>query len=131
MLWAYGMDGGGSDAEAEGNIGILSRLLRRVRNVRATNSLVDAAYTADGRLGGMLNQSTRIWDIAAPMLIVQEAGGCYTDIRGQALQLDISSGLGQLPGRFAGTQKVRVRPRDHGSPRDEVSLGKRLIPDAP
>jgi myo-inositol-1(or 4)-monophosphatase len=90
VLWAYGMDGGSSDIEAERNVGTLARLLRRVRNVRATNSLVDAAYTADGRLGGMLNQSTRIWDIAAPMLLVQEAGGSYTDLYGNDLELDVS-----------------------------------------
>lgn len=91
VLWAYGMDGGISDIEAAQNVAILAHLLRRVRNVRATNSLVDAAYTADGRLGGMLNQSTRIWDIAAPMLLIQEAGGSYTDIHGQQLELDISA----------------------------------------
>lgn len=91
VLWAYGMDGGSSEIEAAENIGALACLLRRVRNVRATNSLVDAAYTADGRLGGMLNQSTRIWDIAAPMLLVQEAGGNYTDVHGQELELDVST----------------------------------------
>jgi myo-inositol-1(or 4)-monophosphatase len=91
VLWAYGMDGGGSDSQAQRNVATLAHLLRRVRNVRATNSLVDAAYTAEGRLGGMLNQSTRLWDIAAPMLIVQEAGGRYTDVKGEPLKLDLSS----------------------------------------
>jgi myo-inositol-1(or 4)-monophosphatase len=90
VLWAYGMDGGSTDEEAERNTYLLSKLLRRVRNIRATNSLMDPAYTAEGRLGGMLNQSTRLWDIAAPMLIVQEAGGLYTDLTGQQLDLDIS-----------------------------------------
>lgn len=90
VLWAYGMDGGGSDEQAVRNTLLLAKLLGRVRNIRATNSLVDPAFTADGRLGGMLNQSTRLWDIAAPMLIVQEAGGLYTDLAGQPLDLDIS-----------------------------------------
>ena len=62
-----------------------------MRNVRATNSLIDAAYSADGRLGGMLNQSTRLWDIAAPMLIVQEAGGLYTASNGAPLKLNLSA----------------------------------------
>ena len=91
VLWAYGMDGGGSDAQASRNVAVLARLLRLVRNVRATNSLVDPAYVADGRLGGMLNQSTRLWDIAAPMLIVQEAGGVYTDLRGRPLTFDVTA----------------------------------------
>lgn len=89
-LWAYGMDGGASEEQAIRNTLLLAKLLGRVRNIRATNSLVDPAYTSDGRLGGMLNQSTRLWDIAAPMLIVQEAGGLYTDLAGQPLDLDIS-----------------------------------------
>ncbi len=90
VLWAYGMDAGTSDAQAARNTALLAQLLRRVRNIRATNSLIDPAFTAEGRLGGMLNQSTRLWDIAAPMLIVQEAGGLYTDLTGQPLLLDVS-----------------------------------------
>lgn len=90
VLWAYGMDAGSSDEEATRNLLILAKLLRRTRNIRATNCLLDPAYTADGRLGGMLNQSTRLWDIAAPMLIVQEAGGLYTDSLGHPLELDVS-----------------------------------------
>ena len=70
-------------------------MLQRVRNVRATNSLVDAAYVADGRLGGMTNRSTRIWDIAAPMLIISEAGGLYTRDDGAPLQLDVSAGAAE------------------------------------
>ena len=95
VLWAYGMDGGRSDSEAARNVALLARLLRRVRNIRTTNSLIDVAYTADGRLGGMINQSTRLWDIAAPMLIVQEAGGRYTDLVGQPLDLDVSATAGE------------------------------------
>jgi myo-inositol-1(or 4)-monophosphatase len=90
VLWAYGMDGGADELEAERNIATLARILCRVRNVRATNSLIDAAYIADGRLGGMLNQNTRLWDIAAPMLIVQEAGGLYTDVTGAPLSIEVS-----------------------------------------
>ena len=50
--------------------------------MRASNSLVDAAYVADGRLGGMLNRSTRIWDIAASMVLIAEAGGVFTGVDG-------------------------------------------------
>lgn len=91
VLWAYGMDGGESDQTARANVEILATLLRQVRNIRATNSLVDAAFTVEGLFGGMLNQSTRLWDIAAPMLIIEEAGGIYSDLQGEALKLDLSS----------------------------------------
>ena len=90
VLWAWGMDAAASDTAALQDSALLARVLQRVRNVRATNSLVDAAYVADGRLGGMVNRSTRIWDIAAPMLIVGEAGGVYTRADGEPLVLDVS-----------------------------------------
>jgi len=92
VLWAYGMDARPTDTERDQDARLLSQLVARVRNVRVTNSLVDAAFTADGRLGGMLNRSTRIWDIAAPMLIVSEAGGACTTATGDPLTLDLSQG---------------------------------------
>lgn len=91
VLWAYGMDGSDDSARNEREVRLLGAILARVRNVRATNSLVDAAWTADGRLGGMLNQSTRLWDIAAPSLLVREAGGRYTQLSGQDLAFDLSA----------------------------------------
>lgn len=91
VLWAYGVDGGSGEHEVGRQAVLLGHLVRHVRNVRATNSLVDVALTADGRLGGLLNWNTRLWDIAAPMLIIREAGGVYTDVHGDALRLDLSS----------------------------------------
>jgi myo-inositol-1(or 4)-monophosphatase len=95
VLWAWGMDAATSDTAAADDGALLARVLQRVRNVRATNSLVDAAYVADGRLGGMVNRSTRIWDIAAPSLIVHEAGGRYTDAAGADLSFDLSAAAGE------------------------------------
>jgi myo-inositol-1(or 4)-monophosphatase len=95
VLWAWGMDAAASDTAALQDSALLARVLQRVRNVRATNSLVDAAYVADGRLGGMVNRSTRVWDIAAPSLIVQEAGGRYTDVAGAALRFNLSAAAGE------------------------------------
>jgi len=85
------MDAAADEATATREAARLGRALQHVRNVRATNSLVDAAYVADGRLGGMTNRSTRIWDIAAPMLIVAEAGGLYTRDDGASIALDVSA----------------------------------------
>ena len=90
-LWAWGMDAAESEAGALRDTALLARVLQRVRNVRATNSLVDGAYVADGRLGGMVNRSTRIWDIAASMVIIGEAGGVYTRADGGPLTLDTTS----------------------------------------
>jgi myo-inositol-1(or 4)-monophosphatase len=91
VLWAYGVDTGGDDATQRTRLSVLRALISSVRNVRTTNSLLDAAFTADGRIGGMLNFSTRLWDIAAPSLIVREAGGNYTDLDGTPLRFDVSA----------------------------------------
>ena len=91
VLWAYGMDGGSDDGSATPQLELLRKLLARVRNVRATNSLVDAAFTADGRLGGFINHSMKIWDIAASSLIISAAGGVVTDLAGRPLAFGVSA----------------------------------------
>jgi myo-inositol-1(or 4)-monophosphatase len=67
------------------------RLLNRVRNVRATNCLVDFAFTIDERFGGFVNYSTRVWDIAAAWLVLREAGGRMTDLRGEAIRFSLDA----------------------------------------
>lgn len=61
-------------------------------------------------LGGMLNRSTRIWDIAAPMLVVTEAGGIYTAVSGEPLALDVSaSGAEQIYQVLAGAPDLHAQ----------------------
>ena len=82
----HSMDPGKTAAEME----LLGRVAARVRNIRSTNSLVDFCYVADGRLGGVINQTTKIWDIAGPSLIIEEAGGSVCDIRKNKLEYDVT-----------------------------------------
>jgi myo-inositol-1(or 4)-monophosphatase len=56
-----------------------------VRNIRATNCLLDFCYTLDGRLGGCVNFNTKIWDIAPLALMLPEAGGRLTDMDGREI----------------------------------------------
>ena len=113
VLWAYGMDDLGSDELAREKLAVLRAVLRSTRNVRTTHSLVDPAYTADGRLGGMLNWSCRIWDVAAPSLLVREAGGLYTDMEGRPLHLDLSeSAAAREYAVMAGAAQLHPRMRD-------------------
>ena len=45
-------------------------------NLRISGSAaLDLAYTASGRLDGFFQKKLNIWDIAAGILILQEAGG--------------------------------------------------------
>src|SRR5262249_1017144 len=95
VLWACAMDDPGDAEHAAEKLAVLVTVLRETRNVRTTNCLLDAAYTADGRLGGMLNWSCRIWDVAAPWLIIREAGGLYTTVEGGRLEFDVSASAAQ------------------------------------
>lgn len=65
-------------------LGFLARLQRRGGRIRTLGSsvtqLVDVAM---GRLDANVQEQGRIWDIAAPGLIVEEAGGRFTDWAGR------------------------------------------------
>ncbi len=49
------------------------------------------AYVAAARLDGFLTGDSKIWDIAAGIILVREAGGITTDLDGSAIQLDQSA----------------------------------------
>jgi myo-inositol-1(or 4)-monophosphatase len=89
-LWAYGMDADTTASERQQQINLLGDMVAAVRNIRCTNSLIDACLTAEGRLGGFINHSVKVWDIAASALITQEAGGLCADVYGNPLQFDLS-----------------------------------------
>lgn len=91
-LVAYGIDGHQEDPsqtikEAE----VLASIVLAIRNLRTSNSVYDMAMVASGEYGGFLNQTTKIWDNVAMEIIIQEAGGLYTDFWGE--QIDYSHGL--------------------------------------
>ena len=50
-----------------------------------TSPLDNAAYVAAGRLDGYWEFKVHAWDVAAGILLVQEAGGCVTLIDGRPL----------------------------------------------
>lgn len=55
----------------------------RVRNLGCT--VVQLCDVAMGRLQANLQEQGRIWDIAAPALVVMESGGCFTDWSGKPI----------------------------------------------
>jgi myo-inositol-1(or 4)-monophosphatase len=57
-----------------------SRLSQGVR--RLGSAALDLCYVAAGRLDGFWEIRLNAWDVAAGALIVQEAGGMVTDVRG-------------------------------------------------
>ena len=91
-LLAYSFDNSMDPGKTVAEMKLLGRIAACVRNIRATNSLVDFCYVADGRLGAVINQTTKIWDIAGPSLIILEAGGSVCDIQQNELEFDVSAG---------------------------------------
>lgn len=85
-LVAYGVDGHQENPlqtrkEAE----ILGDIILAIRNLRSSNSVFDLMMTACGSYGAFLNQNSKIWDNVAPQIIIEEAGGVYTDFFGQSI----------------------------------------------
>jgi myo-inositol-1(or 4)-monophosphatase len=91
VLLAYSLDYSPDPAKTAAETRIMGELVRNVRNLRSTNSAVDFCYVADGRLGGCVNQTTGLWDIVAPWLVIREAGGMCTDIDGQEINFKVDA----------------------------------------
>jgi myo-inositol-1(or 4)-monophosphatase len=81
-LIAYATDYSENEKKTRMEMDILNDIIKNVRNMRSTNSLIDFCYVADGKLGAAINYNTKIWDIAALHLILNEAGGKMTDLKG-------------------------------------------------
>lgn len=90
LLLGYSFDPALSDEEARCQGLLLAGLGRRVRNVRATNSMLDFLFTIDGRFGACLNHATRIWDIAAAVGMFEEAGGLLTHLDGGPIEFALT-----------------------------------------
>jgi myo-inositol-1(or 4)-monophosphatase len=85
VLFSYGIDFSADVRKTDRELKIIKTLVQHTRNLRATNSATDDCYTADGRMGGRICQTAKIWDNAAPYVIITEAGGKITDIDGKPM----------------------------------------------
>jgi myo-inositol-1(or 4)-monophosphatase len=90
ILAAYSLDYSDEPGKTDREAKVIQQLVSRIRNLRSTNSLIDFCYTADGKLGACMNQTTKIWDIAGPGLIIEEAGGKVTDINGYPFSFSLN-----------------------------------------
>jgi myo-inositol-1(or 4)-monophosphatase len=52
------------------------------------SAALDLAYVAAGRLDAYWEASINAWDVAAGLLLVLEAGGRVSGLRGQPFELD-------------------------------------------
>jgi myo-inositol-1(or 4)-monophosphatase len=66
-----------------GPLQIFEKLIRKAIPVRRLGSAaLDLCWTAAGRFDGFYEHKLQAWDSAAGFLIVQEAGGVVTDLKG-------------------------------------------------
>jgi myo-inositol-1(or 4)-monophosphatase len=65
-------------------VGLFAAFVGRARAVRRLGSAaIDLCYVAAGRMDGFWESDLKPWDIAAGLLIVGEAGGRVTSLRGE------------------------------------------------
>ena len=76
----------------------MERLTPNVLGLRRLGAAaVDMAYVACGRFDAYWEQSLNAWDMAAGVVIVEEAGGVVTDTLGRPLELDNGTVLASTP----------------------------------
>lgn len=91
-LVAYGIDGHQENPSVtEDETKLLGRVILKIRNLRTSNSAFDSVMVAKGNYGGFLNRTSKIWDNVAQQIVIEEAGGIYTDFYGN--KIDYSNPL--------------------------------------
>jgi len=64
-------------------LGELDGIMRQTAGIRRCGSAaLDLAWVASGRFDGFWERGLSAWDVAAGILLVREAGGYVTDLRG-------------------------------------------------
>ena len=85
----------------EENFAIFSRIFRDIQDIRRCGSAaIDLAYVACGRIEAYFEKRLKLWDFAAGMLLVEEAGGLVLQHSGEpveiALMEDIVAGNNRI-----------------------------------
>lgn len=71
------------DQELDTYLATLRALLKHTSGIRrAGSAALDLAYVAAGRFDGFWEFGLNIWDIAAGVILIQEAGGLVSDLEG-------------------------------------------------
>lgn len=70
------------------NVAIFGRMLTKCRSIRRPGAAaLDLCYVAAGRLDGFWELKLNAWDVAAGVLLIQEAGGVVTGGTGEPYRL--------------------------------------------
>ncbi|GAA3693883.1 inositol monophosphatase family protein [Streptomyces iranensis] len=83
QLIAYGMDIHPSEISLDCRM--LAGIASCCRGIRMSNSIFDCMMVAKGAYGGFMHRRNQIWDCVAAQIIIEEAGGMFTDMNGRPL----------------------------------------------
>lgn len=99
-LVSFGIDGHQENPEqTRAEARLFAEVVLAVRNIRNSGSeAIDPMYVAEGRYGGRINLSSKIWDNVGPQIICEEAGAKFTDLQG--LPIDYSNPLKRIDQNF-------------------------------
>lgn len=98
-LVVYGIDGHQENPKlTRDETAVLADIILGIRNLRTSNSVFDIAQMARGVYGACLNRTSKIWDNVAQQVIIEEAGGLYTDFFGKPM--DYSNPLKRTDDNF-------------------------------
>lgn len=98
-LVAYCIDGHQEEPElTRQESRMLSELILNIRNLRASGSVYDGIMVAQGKYGAYLTCTGKIWDNVGLQVIIEEAGGVYTDFFGKPM--DYSNALARTKENF-------------------------------
>jgi myo-inositol-1(or 4)-monophosphatase len=64
---------------------LAARLINSIRSLRMSNSVFDAAMVLEGKYGAFMMKNSKIWDNVALQVLIEEAGGVYTDFSGRPI----------------------------------------------
>lgn len=79
---------------AEKNFAVFQAVFEDSQDIRRSGSAArDLAYVACGRQDGYFEQKLKLWDYAAGMLLVREAGGCVCDYAGKDAVTDMAGDI--------------------------------------
>lgn len=86
---------------AEENFAVFQKLFLQCMDIRRSGSAaVDLAWVACGRCDAYIERRLKIWDYAAGLRIIEEAGGKLTDWQGEdpglLLERDVAAVNGKL-----------------------------------
>lgn len=85
-LVSYGIDGHQENLKMTyEECSLLAEIILNVRNIRASGSVRDDMLLAKGNYGACLFRSSKIWDNVGTHILVEEAGGLYTDFFGNPM----------------------------------------------